>query len=82
MNSRYLYNKAILYKLLELIEKHPDLRFTQLLWNVGIFRWERCGHCKDNVKIVDTYAEESETTWLQMYKNKFCFPQNEAVENL
>ena len=23
MNSRYLYNKAILYKLLELIEKHP-----------------------------------------------------------
>lgn len=82
MNSRYLYNKAILYKLLELIEKHPDLRFTQLLWNVGIFRWERCGHCKDNVKIVDTYAEESETTWLQMCKNKFCFPQNEAVENL
>lgn len=76
MNNRYLYNKAILSKLSELVEKYPDLRFTQLLWNIGIFRWEEYKYNGDNNRIVDTHAEESKTTWLQMCENKFCFPQN------
>lgn len=75
--DRYLYNKAILCKLSELITKYPEQRFTQLLWNMGIFRTKRCGHEGAESKIVDTYYEESRETWELMLKNGFVFPPNE-----
>lgn len=34
--SRLLYNRAIINKLSELVEKHPYLRFGQLLVDSGI----------------------------------------------
>lgn len=70
--DRYLYNKAILCKLSELITKYPEQRFIQLLWNMGIFRTE-----ETDSKIIDTYYEESRETWELMLKNGFVFPPNE-----
>lgn len=76
-STRLLYNKAILAKLQRLIEEHPEQRFTQLLWNVGIFRTES----EDaNSRIVDTYNEESEITWKNMVNNSFCFLPNKTED--
>lgn len=75
--DRYLYNKAILCKLSELVEKYPEQRFTQLLWNMKIFRTERCGHEGAESRIVDTFNEESRETWKLLLENRFVFPPNE-----
>lgn len=70
MDDRKLYNTAIVNKLQELIKKHPDLRFHQILWATGLI-------IEQSGKIVDKYYEESRDTWKQMTKNEFCFPPND-----
>lgn len=62
MNNRLLYNRAIINKLSELIEKYKDLRFGQLLID--------CDVVPDNL---ETFFEESEITWNRMINNYFCF---------
>lgn len=37
-NTRYVNNKAILSKLSDLIDKYPDMRFNQLLWESLMMR--------------------------------------------
>lgn len=52
LKMRYCNNKAIIERLLKLVEEHPQLRFKQLLINEGII--------DDNPK---DWCEESEETW-------------------
>lgn len=69
--SRLLYNKAIIDKLSELVDKFPEQRFGQLLVNSDIIHYE--SDERENVLIIDPFYEESELTWKRMCNNKFCF---------
>ena len=69
--SRLLYNKAIIDKLSELVDKFPEQRFGQLLVNSDIIHYESDG--QEDVLIIDPFYEESELTWERMCNNKFCF---------
>lgn len=55
--NRIIYNRAILHKLQDCIEKYPDMRFIQLLWDLNIIRKN------PKKEIEDNYYEESEVTW-------------------
>lgn len=55
---RLLYNRAIVGRLAEYIEKYPHIRFGQLLINLGIV--------PDDMK---TFAEEPEITWKKLLNN-------------
>lgn len=65
--SRQEYNRKILEKLSEIVEKYPNWRFQQLLWNVGIITRDMNGHIEDNF-----YEESSDT----------CYMVNEYIEQL
>jgi len=69
--SRLLYNKAIIDKLSELVDKFPEQRFGQLLVNSDIIHYE--SDEREDVLIIDPFYEESELTWKRMCNNKFCF---------
>lgn len=75
--NRSVYNKAILNKLIELVNKHPDLRFGQLLVDAGVVQTGELtikGQ-KDKIYFIkDCFNEESETTYRRMCGNEFCFP--------
>lgn len=55
--SKQEYNRKIISRLNELVERCPDLRFGQLLWNCGILYWEDI----DVHKIHDPYNDQSKT---------------------
>lgn len=65
VEKRYLYNKAIINKLSEIIEKHPHLRFGQILVNLDIVHSEGDGYA------IDPFYEEPEDMWNRIIKNKF-----------
>ena len=69
--SRLLYNKAIIDKLSELVDKFPEQRFGQLLVNSDIIHYE--SDEREDILIIDPFYEESELTWKRMCNNKFCF---------
>lgn len=69
--SRLLYNKAIIDKLSELVDKFPEQRFGQLLVNSDIIHYE--SDEREDILIIDPFYEESELTWERMCNNKFCF---------
>ena len=69
--SRLLYNKAIINKLSELVDKFPEQRFGQLLVNSDIIHYE--SDEREDILIIDPFYEESELTWKRMCNNKFCF---------
>jgi hypothetical protein len=71
--SRQEYNRKILTKLCELVEKHPDLRFGQLLVDCDIIRQEPRA---DDILTIDPFNEESEITWERMKNNKLVTWQN------
>ena len=71
--NRLLYNRAIINKLSELIEKYPDLRFGQILVNSDIIELQMVG---DKLVGIDPFNEESSTMWNRMINNKFCFNEN------
>lgn len=71
--SRQEYNKKILTKLCELVEKHPELRFGQLLVDCDIIRQEPRA---DDILTIDPFNEESEITWDRMKNNKFIVWKN------
>ena len=56
MNNRLLYNRAIVEKIKEIIEKYPYLRFGQILVNLGII------HGKGDAYSIAFY-EEPEDMW-------------------
>lgn len=74
--NHYLYNKAIIDKLSELIDKFPEQRFGQLLVNSDIIQYEPDISVDGQRKVIDPFYEESELTWKRMCNNKFCFPDN------
>ena len=71
--SRLLYNKAIINKLSELIDKFPEQRFGQLLVNSDIIQYESDISVDEQREVIDPFYEESELTWKRMCNNKFCF---------
>lgn len=74
--NHYLYNKAIIDKLSELITKFPEQRFGQLLVNSDIIQYEPDISVDGQREVIDPFYEESELTWKRMCNNKFCFPDN------
>lgn len=74
--SRLLYNKAIIDKLSELIDKFPEQRFGQLLVNSDIIQYEPDISVDGQREVIDPFYEESELTWKRMCTNQFCFPDN------
>lgn len=77
--SRLLYNKAIIDKLSELIDKFPEQRFGQLLVNSGIIQYKpdiSVAGQREDISTIDPFYEESELTWKRMCNNQFCFPDN------
>ena len=74
--SRLLYNKAIINKLSELIDKFPEQRFGQLLVNSDIIQYEPDISVDGQWEVIDPFYEESELTWKRMCTNQFCFPDN------
>lgn len=71
--SSLLYNKAIIDKLSELIDKFPEQRFGQLLVNSDIIQYEPDISVDGQREVIDPFYEESELTWKRMCNNKFCF---------
>ena len=74
--ERQKYNKLILETLSKLVEKHPDLRFGQILVNCGIIKYEPsvlCDGQREDILTVDPFNEESKITWERMLLNKFAF---------
>lgn len=77
--SRLLYNKAIIDKLSELIDKFPEQRFGQLLVNSGIIQHESnilVDGQREDILTINPFYEESELTWKRMCNNQFCFLDN------
>lgn len=74
--SRLLYNKTIINKLSELIDKFPEQRFGQLLVNSDIIQYEPDISVDGQLEVIDPFYEESELTWKRMCNNQFCFPDN------
>jgi hypothetical protein len=70
--NRQEYNRKIISKLSELVEKYPDLRFGQLLVDCDIIRQEIR---VDDVLTIDPFNEESEIIWQRMKDNKFAFKE-------
>ncbi len=76
VNNRLKYNRKIVNKLLELIEKYPYLRFGQLLVNCDIIKYDKdvlVDGQREDLLIIDPFNEESEVTWDRMYNNEFAF---------
>ncbi len=70
--ERQKYNRLILETLSKLIEKHPDLRFGQILIDCGIIELQMMG---DRLMAIDPFNEESKITWERMLLNKFAFKE-------
>ena len=79
MTDRKLYNTAIVNKLVELVNKYPDLRFGQILVNCDIIQYEKNvltdGGGREDILTIDPFNEESEITWQRMKDNKFAFKE-------
>ena len=71
--NRQEYNRKILTKLSELVEKHPYLRFGQLLVDCEIIKYEHsvlCDGQREDILVIDPFNEESEITWDRVKNNK------------
>ena len=68
--ERQKYNKLILETLSKLVDKHPDLRFGQILVNAEVVTYK---NDYDEMVVEDPFNEESKTTWERMILNKFAF---------
>lgn len=71
--ERQKYNKLILENLFKLVEKHPDLRFGQILVNCDIIQEEEVlleGERQTVLIGIDPFYEESEDTLNRMMKSK------------
>ena len=76
--TRQEYNRKILNKLLELVEKYPDLRFGQLLVNCDIIQYKKnvlTDGDREDILTIDPFNEESEIIWQRMKDNKFAFKE-------
>ena len=67
MNDRLLYNRAIVDKVKEMIEKYPFMRFGQILVNLDIVHSEGDGYA------IDPFYEEPERMWNRIISDKKIF---------
>lgn len=70
--ERQKYNKLILEVLSKLVDKHPDLRFGQILANAEVITYK---NDYDEMVVEDPFSEESKITWERMLLNKFAFKE-------
>lgn len=70
--NRQKYNRLIIETLSKLVEKHPNLRFGQLLANAEVITYE---NDYDEMVPRDPFYEESETIWNRLLNNKFAFKE-------
>lgn len=68
MNNRQMYNRFILSKIESIINKHPYLRFGQILIDSKILV---SVDFDDTIIIKDPFYEESEVTWNRVKDSKF-----------
>jgi len=66
--NRQDYNRLILDKLHLVVEENPDLRFGQILWNLGILDWEEMTDCRATPIIRDIYNDESKDIYEKLRK--------------
>ena len=74
--ERQKYNKLILETLSKLVERHPNLRFGQILVDCDIIQYKKevlCDGQREDLLTIDPFNEESEITWNRMLNNKFAF---------
>lgn len=62
-------NQEILRNIEEMVNKHPDLRFGQILVNIGIIQYQRDPASFDIIGIKDPFNEESVVTLNRIRKN-------------
>lgn len=71
--ERQKYNKLILERLSKLVDKHPDMRFGQILVNSDIIQ---VVPNESGIPIIqDPFYEEPEVTWERVKNNKFAFKE-------
>ena len=66
--TRKQANRAILLELYNLVEKYPQLRFGQILFNCNILKYTTSAI--NGIEIKDPFYEESETTLDRMMQSK------------
>lgn len=77
--NRLMFNRAIINKLSELVERYPDFRFGQLLVNCDIIQYTPSvlvDGQREDILTIDPFYEESEYIWERMTRNKLCFKQD------
>ena len=74
MINRQKYNLAVLSKLQEFLQKHPDFRFIQALWALDIVDRD------ENNTIIDRFYEEPNKTLEKVSKALKEFPEIEEKE--
>lgn len=62
-------NREILKNIEEMVNKYPDLRFGQILVNLGVIQYQRDPASFDIIGIKDPFNEESVVTLNRMRKN-------------
>lgn len=68
---RQAANREILKDISEMVEKCPDLRFGQILANLGIIQYEQGVDIGDICTVRDPFQEESVITLYRMRNQKF-----------
>jgi hypothetical protein len=62
MKTRLEYNRLIVKGITEAVEKHPDLRFGQLLFAMGMLE-----QVKDSTHLHDIFNDESYDTYATLH---------------
>lgn len=70
INKRLVHNREIVKKLSELVEKHPNWRFWQILYNYGVVEPLREGVMKDGFYV------ESQATLSSILDHERWFSEN------
>lgn len=74
LENRLEYNKKILELLSMLVEKYPDLRFNQILWQLEIIQKDKDGN------IIDNFYEEPSVTFERIKNDYKIIAQEVALE--
>ena len=73
MVSRQEYNFKILSEIMHYVMNHPEIRFIQALWNVGIITRKN-----DTLEVEDKFYEEPDETLKRM--KRVIYAKDETSE--
>lgn len=68
IEDRLGYNKQILDRICKYIEKYPDMRFIQVLWNLNLINRVESKEIPNAWLIEDRYYEEPDETLSKLRK--------------